>query len=1249
MRPFAVSPHPRLPVVGCAPRPLGAGGAPFALSLLIALLFAGMLCAARAAAPAWVTESGWRWHPVETGSSRPGGGFSRLPADATGVGFTNVLRGDLSLTNAVAHNGSGVALGDLDGDDLPELYFCALDGPNRLYRNLGNWRFEEVPAGAAACEGQRSTGAVFVDVDGDADLDLLVNGIAAGTRLFLNDGRGQLTERAGSGLSSTASSTSLALADIDGDGDLDLYCTHYIDVMHLADPTTRFALARENGAWRVTRVNGESTALPKWKDRFEAVGDGRVRELPEYHGFYRNEGGATFKAILFEPGVFRDAAGKSLAPFRDWGLSVMFRDLDGDGHPDLYVCNDNASPDRIWINRGDGTFRAADARMFRHTSRSSMGLDVADVDRDGHDDVLVLDMLARSAQRRLQQLVRESPDPATVENPDEVPRFNRNTFFFGRANGTYAEAALMAGVAATDWSWGAVFLDVDLDGYEDLLVTNGFEHDVMDQDSQDALRGRRLTPEQRKRVRQFQPSWHTPNIAMRNRRDGTFEPAPPSWGFDAEGISYGMALADLDLDGDLDVVVNELNAPAGIYRNECPGARVAVRLTGRAPNTAGIGARVTLEGGPVRQSQEIISGGRYLSGDAMARAFAAGSTTNAALTLRVKWRSGAQSELPVRAGTLVEVQEPAVRENRPQPAAKPPGAAPWFREWALRVGETNRGATGPDPDAVRQPLLPRPLGTGGPGVAWLDLDRDGWEDLIVPAIRGVAPVVYRNEMGRSFRGVPAVSNAPSAQSGWIPWVATPGTRSVLTAQYPAGDGDGAVATLSRWGLTDTGMGMQPLEQLTAGEAVVGAVAVGDVEGDGDLDVFAGGWYRPGRYPERVRSWLWRNDGGVLRRDEALSAPMATATRVTGAAFADLDGDGDQDLVVAQDWDSPRVYRNQGTQFEDVTSAVGLAGWTGWWSGVVVGDFDGDGRLDLAMGNRGRNTVAELHRPGPWRLYYGDAQSDGLLDLVESARDPGGVWRPTRPRSWLERGFADLPQRFATHAAFTRARAEQVFGAPTGAVAQVEATTLESMVFLNRGARFEAVPLPREAQESPVFGMAVADLDGDGLEDLFLGQNLFHGANDLSREDAGAGLWLRGQGEGRFAAAPTGVWLGGEQRGVAVADFDHDGRADLAIAQTQRPLVVLRNERARVGLRVQFAGPPGNPDAVGAVLGWVGRDGRRGPARAIGAGAACASWNGGAHLMALPEDGGSVWVRWPGGREQVTALMPGQREVSLRSP
>jgi hypothetical protein len=1145
------------------------------------------------------------------------------------------------LTNAVALNGAGVAVGDVDGDGWPDLYFCNLQGPNRLYRNLGEWRFQEAQPGDAACAEQLSTGAALADVDGDSDLDLLVNGIAAGTRLFLNDGRGGFAEARDAGLSRTASAMSLALADMDGDGDLDLYCAHYIDVMHLADPTTRFGLAREEGRWRVTKVNGQPASRPYWRDRFEVLPDGSVRELPEVDGLYRNEGGGRFKAIQLEPGTFLGADGQPVPPYRDWGLSVMFRDLNGDGAPDLFVANDNASPDRLWFNTGKGAFRAAGPYVFRHTSRSSMALDFADVDRDGHDDLFVLDMLARAHDRRMRQLVRDYPDPAASERADEVPRFNRNALYFGRPDGSFAEAALMAGVATTDWSWCPVFLDVDLDGYEDLLVSNGFLFDVMDQDSHDQLRTKRLTFEQQKRFRQFHPSWPTPNAAFRNRCNGAFEPAGDTWGFNQAGTSYGMALGDLDNDGDLDVVVNNLNEVASLYRNDATAGRISVRLKGLPPNTAGIGARLWLTGGPVAQSQEMISASRYLSCDQAGRVFATDGGTGQPLELEVTWRNGTQTKVPVRPNTICEVIQSANASAAP-PAPAVTATNDWFTDVSAQLGHVH--VEDAFDDWARQPLLPRRLSRLGPGLCWCDADGDGWEDLIVSAARGGQLAVFFNEAGKGFRGVKVGPPAVGDLGAVVGWPDGNSHRGLLVARSnweTAGEKESAI--LAYGVSTGTPASVALARELPAGLASPGPLALADVDGDGDLDLFVGGRFRPGRYPEAVSSAVWLNEAGELRRSGPLSEPFASAGLVSGATFADLDDDGDPDLALAVEWGPLRVFRNQQGRFEDVTATWGFADRTGWWTGVTAGDFDGDGRLDLVAGNRGRNSIYELNRPSPIRLFYADADGDGTLEIIEAWRN-GEQWPPVRPRPWVARGLPDLPQRIPTHEQYGKATVPEVLGAGFDGARSVEANFLDSAVFLNRGGQFECVPLPREAQVAPAFAVNIGDFDGDGSEDLFLSQNFFGGGSDLDREDAGRGLWLRGRGDGTFTAAETGIRVYGEQRAGALADFNHDGRVDVAVSQNDGATRLFLNQRARRGLRVTLVGPPRNPDGVGARMRVQHAGGRRGPSRLVQAGSGYWSQDAATQVLGLTGEAEAVWIHWADGREQTVAVQDDQWEV-----
>jgi hypothetical protein len=578
-------------------------------------------------------------------------GFSRLPGSVTGITFTNHLSDAAAAANQIRMNGSGVAAGDIDGDGWCDLYFCGLEGGNRLYRNLGGWRFQDITDQAGVrCAGQYSTGAVFADVDGDGDLDLLVNSIGGGTRLFLNDGKGHFREATESGLVRRYGAMSMALGDLRGDGSLDLYVANY-----------RSTTIRSTGL-DLLKVNGQLQLKPEDRDQFELTPQGGLFELGEPDILYRNDGHGHFTPVSWTNGVFLDEAGKPLmAPPRDWGLSVMFRDINEDGAPDIYVCNDFASPDRVWINDGTGHFHALSALALRCTSTFSMGIDFADINRDGHDDFLVVDMLSREHRRRMTQTqVMAAPFEARP-TVFERAQLKRNVLQLNRGDGTFAEIAQLSGLESSDWSWTAVFLDVDLDGYEDVLIPTGHDFDTQDADVLARANARKPANREQTAGRLLEyPRLPLPSLAFRNLGNLRFEEVGREWGFDRVGVKHGICCADLDNDGDLDVVTNDLNNEAGVYRNEGILPRVAVRLRGAAANTRGIGAKIWLYGGAVpAQSQEMICGGRYLSCDDAMRVFAAGSVTNR-MRLEVWWRSGKRSVVEgVRANREYEIDEAA--------------------------------------------------------------------------------------------------------------------------------------------------------------------------------------------------------------------------------------------------------------------------------------------------------------------------------------------------------------------------------------------------------------------------------------------------------------------------------------------------------------------------------------------------------------------------------------------------------------
>ena len=1090
----------------------------------------------------WVDGPSHRSAELRIAGTREAG-FDRLSPAVTGLNFTNRLFGEMFLTNAVAHNGAGVAASDVDGDGLCDLYFANLQGTNRLYRNLGNWKFADItgPAGVG-CPDQLSTGAAFADVDGDGHADLLVNGIVAGTRLFMNDGRGRFAESDDTGLKRDNSAMSLALADVDDDGDLDLYVANYIDVMHIADASTRFTLGRRGGQWVVSRVNGQSTYKARFKGRFLATPDGRVKELPEPDCFYLNEGNGKFQQMVFEEGSFTDEDGRPFAAAHDWGLAVAFRDVNGDLAPDLYVCNDFSSPDRFWINDGRGRFRAVPRLAVRHTSRSSMGIDFADLNHDGYDDMLVLDMLARQQARRLVHLDKEKPIPIVVGKFDDRPRYNRNMLLVSRGDGTWLEAANYAGLEASDWSWTAAFMDVDLDGLEDVLVTNGFSFDTMDIDSKNRViaiqKARRLPAAELKRLRQYRPPWPSPNAAFRNIGGLKFEPAPKEWGFSHVGVSYGMALADLDNDGDQDVVVNNLNQPAGLYRNDSNRPRVAVRLHGRGGNRAGIGARIRLVNGENVFSQEMIAGGRYLSGDDPMRVFAAVSSDP--YRLEVLWRSGARSVLDdVRANRLYEILEP---RNKYKPPATKPMSKPMFEDVSLRLGHRHQQL--PVNDFINEPLMPRRISQAGPGVAWIDDDRDGWEDLAI--VGNTGHELFVNMKGRFSR-------------------------------------------------------------ITESNAI-------------------------------MPNW---------------NAPVETVERVNGWAKADLDGDGDPDLVLATEWGPVRVFRSEAGRFIERTDELGLGDYLGWWNGVAMIDANNDGRLDLVATNWGRNSFYEtLFRGGQAKptlaLFVGDVDGNGTIEQLEAVR-VGERWMPVRDRHVLEKALPALAVRFPVHADMVKAGIEGIAGPAFGGLKKMQVNHLDTTLFLNRGDRFEPVPLPMETQLSPAFSVCVGDVNADGNDDLFFSQNFFAVRMEDSRNDAGTGLWLLGQGDGNFlpiGPRESGVRVDGEQRGAALADFDHDGRVDLVVTQNAAATRLFRNQNNSKGLRVRFEGGAGGE---GVILRLVYADKTKGPARAVQVISGYRSATVTTQVLGMAREAVAVEASWPGGRITTVPFKMEQAEVVLTYP
>ena len=1044
--------------------------------------------------------------------------FRLLSPAQTGVTFANTITTTDSVnvqTDVYIYNGGGVAVGDIDNDGLPDIFFAGNMVSSRLYLNKGDMRFDDITESAGVRTNRWATGVTMVDLNNDGYLDIYVSvsgserskGNDRANLLFINNGDHTFTEAAARyGIADTGFTTHAAFLDYNRDGCLDLFLLN-------------------NSPKDFARGVADTHPLGVRSDSPEG-----------YNKLYRNNCDGTFTDVSRQAGILEQVG---------YGLGVVVADVNRDGWPDIYVSNDVAPNDVLYINNRNGTFTDQAGVWLKHTSFAGMGVDIADFNNDGWPDILQMDMMpaALDRQKRMSGYLtyggrsdlrrrgfRDAYDVNSLQLSNGVTQ-NGDVIFSGIAH--------LAGVASTDWSWSALFGDFDNDGYKDIFVTNGYPKAANDLDYQTAVLGARRAGDHQRALRLLQElhGYRLSNYVFRNNGDLTFTDETKAWGMDQPGFSYGAAYADLNNDGKLDLVVNNIDGPASIYENIQPADDahhyLQVKLAGESPNRRGIGAQLILTAGGQKQYLYHSPYRGYMSTMDDREHFGLGRARRVD-SLEVTWpdgRSQLLTELDVdRMVTVKQVSGPGCRVSS-KCAPRPPTPDPRHQPFHPLAALPYRHQPASPVDYEVQPLLPYEPSRHGPPIAVADVNGDGLDDVFIGGAAGVPGKLFLQRRDGSFvestQGQPWAADREYDDWGAVFFDANGDGRPDL---YVASGGY-QLSPVSRL-LQDRlyinrggGRFVRDSQALPAMPTSTAAVAAGDFTGDGKPDLFVGGRLAPRNYPYPARSYLLRNDGGQFTDVTEEVAPELARPggggMITAAVWIDFDGDGRLDLVTAGEWMPLQFFHNEGGKLRNVTASIGLPPMRGWWYSLATGDFNHDGHPDLVAGNAGLNFAYQTSLQSRFGVYAADFTGSRTTDIVLT-QEIGGTEYPLFGRAKLGPAIYPAALRFPSYAGFAAASVAQLLGAgPLQHALHYQTDTFASVYLQNNGdGTFTALPLPTLAQIAPIRGIVVDDVDGDGNVDLIVAGNLYDTEPNTPPADAGNGLWLKGDGRGHFTPVPA---------------------------------------------------------------------------------------------------------------------------------
>jgi len=1055
--------------------------------------------------------------------------FTLLPASETHVDFNDTLTEGLN-TNVLLYeyfyNGGGVAVGDVNNDGLQDIYFSGNMTDNKLYLNKGHMQFEDITNAAqvGGRPGPWKTGVTMADVNGDGKMDIYVchSGMLRGEKrmneLFINNGNNaggvpQFSEQAAKyGLADSGYSTQAYFFDYDRDGDLDMLLLHH-------NPHNL----------PVLDSNGTKQLFAKPDDR---IG---VR-------IYKNDNNH-FTDVTAATNINSSAL--------SYGLGAGIADINGDGWPDFYVSNDYGVPDFLYINNKNGTFTNQLESSVGHISQFSMGDAVADINNDALPDIFSLDMLPEDNRR---QKLLFAPD--NYEKFDVLVRsgfyyqYMRNMLQINNGNGTFSEIGQLAGISNTDWSWSPLFADFDNDGWKDLFVTNGYLRDYTNMDfikymNEYTQTKGRLRREDVLDIVSQMPASNVINYAFKNNGNLTFSDVSRQWGINIPSNSNGAAYADLDNDGDLDLVVNNINQPAFIYQNEennkLKHNYLEVQLTGKGGNTSGIGAKLTvynkgklqyIEQQPARGYQSTVSNILHVG-------LGADSVID---SVTIVWQSGMRQLLSsVKANQILHVQETGATAIAP--AANP--SAPLFSEVKAPIDYQHHSLA--INDFKRQALMVNPQSFSGPCLAKGDVNGDGLEDIYAGSGNGQPAALYLQQKSGSFIKKTEAAFDADKQSEDADAVFFDANGDGFIDLYAASGGYGNYAAddallQDRLYLNDgKGNFTKAADALPVMHVSKSCARVADINGDGKPDIFVGGRVIPGRYPETPESFLLINDGkGHFTNQAATLAPgLQKIGMVTDAAWIDLNGDNKKDLVVIGEWMPVSAFVNTNGTLQNKTKDYFDKEYSGWWNKLLTGDFNKDGKEDLIIGNAGLNSQCKASDAEPAELYYKDFDNDGYVDPFLCFYIQGKSY-PYMSRDELFTQMTSFRKKFQDYKSYADATINDLFTSDQLKTAgHLQVNYFKTAYFeSSANGKFVEKQLPLEVQFSPVFAMAAIDYDKDGNNDLLLCGNINHARLRFGKYDANYGILLHNDGKGNFIYVnqlQSGFHLRGDVRSIVTVN------------------------------------------------------------------------------------------------------------------